>query len=405
MMITGGSHYGIEVPPLSQDLDESRDIAANIWYIWNTEYLLPTDDFDIGSLAMLEVVSALYPGDSDKYNSVHHAWMSVGVAQSPVADVEWSAMYVQPETGELQLTVELEWMFLSDVHVPILSVHGDDSSSVEIELFDDGAHNDGEADDDIWGGTWSANTEETVYDIEFTLEDTMTNTLLIHEFYYNAFTTMGPIVVENFQIVSPDSFPNPGEDINFTMTIMNNAQEEVVTNVSANVYPGNDECIWLLGSIGYPDYGDIPPGGTSSGTTLFRLLIDPECEPDTDIPIEVRITSEGIIFWTDSISIHVYDPLGINSDNGMPAEFALHQNYPNPFNPTTTIEFSIPQAEFVTVKVYNMVGHEIVTLINDELSTGYHSIQWDGSHHPSGVYFVKIESGSFVQTKKMVLLK
>jgi len=90
---------------------------------------------------------------------------------------------------------------------------------------------------------------------------------------------------------------------------------------------------------------------------------------------------------------------------GLPTKYTLSQPYPNPFNPTTTIEFSIPQKEFVTVKVYNIAGHEITTLINDELSTGNHSIQWDGSHQPSGVYFVKIESSSFVQTRKMVLLK
>jgi len=92
-------------------------------------------------------------------------------------------------------------------------------------------------------------------------------------------------------------------------------------------------------------------------------------------------------------------------DIEIPTNFVLHQNYPNPFNPTTTIKFSIPQTEFVTVKVYNIVGHEITTLINDELSIGKHSIQWDGSHQPSGVYIVKIESSGFVQTRKMVLLK
>jgi hypothetical protein len=90
---------------------------------------------------------------------------------------------------------------------------------------------------------------------------------------------------------------------------------------------------------------------------------------------------------------------------GLPTNYTLSLPYPNPFNPTTTIEFSIPQTEFVTVKVYNIVGNEITTLINEELSTGNHSIQWDGSHQPSGVYFVKIESNGFVQTRKMVLLK
>jgi len=65
---------------------------------------------------------------------------------------------------------------------------------------------------------------------------------------------------------------------------------------------------------------------------------------------------------------------------GLPTKYTLSQPYPNPFNPTTTIEFSIPQAEFVTVKVYNIVGHEITTLINEELSTGNHSIQWDANY-------------------------
>ncbi len=99
------------------------------------------------------------------------------------------------------------------------------------------------------------------------------------------------------------------------------------------------------------------------------------------------------------------DAAAVGGDLIIPEKIHLFNPYPNPFNPTTTIEFSIPQTEFVTVKVYNIVGHEIITLINDELSTGNHSIKWDGRRQPSGLYFVQIESGSFVQTRKMVLLK
>ena len=94
-----------------------------------------------------------------------------------------------------------------------------------------------------------------------------------------------------------------------------------------------------------------------------------------------------------------------DDDHRLIKYYSLDPAYPNPFNPTTTIEFSIPRTEFVTVKVYNLVGHEITTLINDELFTGNYSIKWDGSHQPSGLYFVQIESGSFIQTRKMVLLK
>ncbi len=97
--------------------------------------------------------------------------------------------------------------------------------------------------------------------------------------------------------------------------------------------------------------------------------------------------------------------MSADDDHRLIKYYSLDPAYPNPFNPTTTIEFSIPRTEFVTVKVYNLVGHEITTLINDELFTGNYSIKWDGSHQPSGLYFVQIESGSFYKTRKMVLIK
>jgi len=97
--------------------------------------------------------------------------------------------------------------------------------------------------------------------------------------------------------------------------------------------------------------------------------------------------------------------MSADDDHQLIKSYSLDPAYPNPFNPTTTIEFSIPRTEFVTVKVYNLVGHEITTLINDELFTGNYSIKWDGSHQPSGLYFVQIESGSFYKTRKMVLIK
>ena len=97
--------------------------------------------------------------------------------------------------------------------------------------------------------------------------------------------------------------------------------------------------------------------------------------------------------------------MSANDDPQIISPYSLDPAYPNPFNPTTTIQFSIPQTEFVTVKVYNIVGHEISTLINDELFTGNYSIKWDGRHQPSGLYFMQIESGSFSKTRKMVLIK
>jgi hypothetical protein len=85
--------------------------------------------------------------------------------------------------------------------------------------------------------------------------------------------------------------------------------------------------------------------------------------------------------------------------------YSLYQNYPNPFNPTTTIGFGIPEKGNVRLSILNILGEEISVLLNEEKEAGYHSVEFDASKLPSGVYFYQLKSGSFVQTKQMLLLK
>jgi len=91
--------------------------------------------------------------------------------------------------------------------------------------------------------------------------------------------------------------------------------------------------------------------------------------------------------------------------NSQPEEYSLSQNYPNPFNPTTTIEFSIPQSENVKLIVFNSLGEEVATLVNEFKESGKHEIDFKEIDIPSGVYYYKIIAGSFAETKKMILLK
>ncbi|MFZ1289663.1 MAG: YCF48-related protein [Melioribacteraceae bacterium] len=100
-------------------------------------------------------------------------------------------------------------------------------------------------------------------------------------------------------------------------------------------------------------------------------------------------------------------PVSLNDkfENNVPSEFKLEQNYPNPFNPSTTIEYSIPQKSQVIVQVYDLLGREITTLINEEKAAGNYSVKFDGSNFNSGVYFYKLTVGEFSNTKKLVLLK
>jgi hypothetical protein len=89
----------------------------------------------------------------------------------------------------------------------------------------------------------------------------------------------------------------------------------------------------------------------------------------------------------------------------MPFNFSLSQNYPNPFNPQTRIKFAVPKASFTKLIIYDLLGREVATLVNEELKPGTYEADWDGSNYSSGVYFYKIISGDFVETKKMVLMK
>jgi len=87
------------------------------------------------------------------------------------------------------------------------------------------------------------------------------------------------------------------------------------------------------------------------------------------------------------------------------SDFQLYQNYPNPFNPNTNISFYIPTSEIVSLKIYDILGREIATLVNEQLNSGYHSFNFSANNLPSGVYFYKLQAGSFSATKKMLLSK
>jgi hypothetical protein len=133
------------------------------------------------------------------------------------------------------------------------------------------------------------------------------------------------------------------------------------------------------------------------------------------------ITSDGyggfVAAWTDYrastcdyrqavYAQHFADAAAANDhDVALPKAYALSQNYPNPFNPTTEIAFALPKSGLTTLKVYDLLGREVTTLVNRSLQAGDHRLSFDASSLASGIYFYRLESGSFSATKKMILLK
>ncbi len=97
--------------------------------------------------------------------------------------------------------------------------------------------------------------------------------------------------------------------------------------------------------------------------------------------------------------------VAIEHTSDIPAKFQLVQNYPNPFNPSTTIEYSIPNSSFVNVKIFNVLGQEVETLVQEMQTAGRYTLRFDASRLTSGVYFYRVQAGEFSQTKKMMLLK
>ncbi|MBD3340061.1 MAG: T9SS type A sorting domain-containing protein, partial [Candidatus Lokiarchaeota archaeon] len=88
-----------------------------------------------------------------------------------------------------------------------------------------------------------------------------------------------------------------------------------------------------------------------------------------------------------------------------PLAYSLDQNYPNPFNPYTSIRYTIPNEENVTLKVYNIIGEEIATLVNEKKQPGSYTVRFDASHLPSGIYIYQIKTQNFNTTKKMLLVR
>jgi hypothetical protein len=95
----------------------------------------------------------------------------------------------------------------------------------------------------------------------------------------------------------------------------------------------------------------------------------------------------------------------VNSEGTVVLKYELNQNYPNPFNPSTTINYAIPFDNLVTMKIYNVLGQEVFTLVNEQQKAGRYQASFDASRLSSGAYFYRIEAGSFSSLKKMMLLR
>ena len=167
----------------------------------------------------------------------------------------------------------------------------------------------------------------------------------------------------------------------------------------------NGVVIWHFDNIMLPDSGSNQL--LSNGFVTYRI------KPKTTLTLQDSIKNTGYIYFdfnppikTNTVLNVVCLPTGNTANTvNTPNKYELSQNYPNPFNPTTNIKYQIANNSFVSIKVYDILGKEVTTLVNENLSVGTYSVNWNASNNASGIYFYKLTAGEFVKVKKMILQK
>jgi hypothetical protein len=124
-----------------------------------------------------------------------------------------------------------------------------------------------------------------------------------------------------------------------------------------------------------------------------------ECDP---YAVYMTLAGEDVSEFGDGSSLALNKA---GDEETLPTEYGLAQNHPNPFNPTTEISFALPVATSVKLEVFNIIGQKVTTLVDGFMDAGYHTVTWDANRSASGVYFYKLQTDSFVDQKKMLLLK
>ncbi len=180
--------------------------------------------------------------------------------------------------------------------------------------------------------------------------------------------------------------------------IKNEGQTLTIENLFISM-SSDDSSITLISGPLY--LGSIAPGETIIHPGHYTVRVDSNFSGEFSFNFD--ITSNGWTYWLDIFpdTVTVY----IANEVSIPASYELEQNYPNPFNPTTTIQYGIKERSSVELVMYDILGRQLEVLANEEQDAGYYKVNFSAGNLASGIYFYRIKAGTYVETKKMILLK
>jgi len=190
-----------------------------------------------------------------------------------------------------------------------------------------------------------------------------------------------------------------GEWLKYTVNIASSGTYNVLVNVSAPNTGG--KIILSLNGTTIGSILDVPATGGWQNWQYITI-------PNVWLPQGTNSLQVRLFFGNFNFSYIKFDLLAVDVENEyeiLPSEFSLNQNYPNPFNPLTHISWQSPTSGWQTLKIYDVLGNEVATLVDEYRNAGYYELEFEASNLPSGIYFYKLNTGYYTDTKKLILLK
>ncbi len=357
----------------------------------NRTFNLPYSDTTIGPLVPLIHVSVPIFSDNTVYfrvniNGAHeryHNTLITGLSSVWIGGSElplqWPANWTFPDTANGTLS----------------------------KMYDDGTHSDSIAGDKIFSNliTFPPGTPSSLefkYCAVFSGVDTLNggtryldNEAGLNENHFLGLNIAGGTVYRynlfGDQVV-PVEFIGFSANVNYRNVVLNWQTATEINNKGFEVQRLFVNHKFSINNL-WERIGFVNGSGTTTETQSYSFK-DINLQPGKYSYRLKQVDFDGTYKYSDVVDVEVE-----------PAAFSLSQNYPNPFNPTTNIQYQIPNRELVTLKVYDVLGNEVATLVNEEKQAGNYSVKFNGSNLASGIYFYKLSSGNFVQTRKMILLK
>jgi N-acetylneuraminic acid mutarotase len=318
-------------------------------------------------------------------------------AQEPCID----KVYARKGIDSVLFTTKFSNLYSHQFTPHLISANSANTQIDSLTLFDDGLHGDLLANDGVYGVYIPPIETEDYFILSLGTIDHQNNQ------YYTApdqcrFTTVGPVVLDSLSI----KYNSTSKDYKVKPYIHNNSTAVTITQATVKLIC-DDNCVTSIS----PDIfylNNINPGSTALPAPTFSVKYDETLFPG-HFDFKVEIQNDGFTYWTDSMRTIV---TGVDEKSTQPLAYSLQQNYPNPFNPTTTLSFVVGHlpagqagSSFVTLKVYDVLGNEVATLVNERKPAGTYEVTWNPRNLSSGVYFYRLQAGSYIETKKMLMIK